>query len=394
MLKKQPRLILVFLVVYLLIVSVIFRANQEPFTPGDRRLIAATLIVYFILVTAQPFLTARHKKLFHLYLVLQILDLLVLMIFPTEPFDYFAVLCLPLCYQTMLELPQKTAYRWAGVILFCITAALVEGYGWLAGIGFAAAYIAVGVFISALGFATAQAERAQREARSLLAELQVANQKLQQYSDQVKDLATAQERNRLARELHDSVTQTIFGMVLTAQSARILQERDPARVTAQLDHLQELAQNALSEMRTLIQQLRPKTITADGLVPALKKHFFERQTQEGLTVELQVDLERRLPEAAEEGLFRVIQEALNNVSKHANTRQAAVQLNLRNSPFSVLIEDHGCGFDPQQAQKAAQHVGLASMAERVKALGGTLTVESSSGCGTRVRIENLIFEER
>ena len=110
---------------------------------------------------------------------------------------------------------------------------------------------------------------------------------------QIETLAAAEERNRLARELHDSVSQTIFSMNLTAQSARILLDRDPQRVAGLLDHLQVLSQNALGEMRSLIQQLRPHSLIENGLAAALKNHAAERLEQDNLKVDVQVKGEGR-----------------------------------------------------------------------------------------------------
>ena len=118
---------------------------------------------------------------------------------------------------------------------------------------------------------------AQAKSQALLIELQAAHHQLQEYASQVEELSAAQERNRLARELHDSVTQTIFSMTLTAQSALILVDRDPARVKEQLVHLQALAKNALAEMRSLIQQLRPRSLAEEGLAAALRRHAVERK---------------------------------------------------------------------------------------------------------------------
>jgi signal transduction histidine kinase len=393
MLKIYQRHFLFFLTTCLLILSVVLRIQQENFNAADLRLVAYFLTAHFILTMLQPVTTTARQKLFlYVYTAIQILLVFLLMMVTEKPFDYFAVLFLPMCYKIWLDFPKKTAFGWIGFVFFCILAGMVESYGWLRGLGFASTYIVVAVFIVALGIATNRAEQAHMESQALLAELQTANQKLQAYTLQVEELAAAQERNRLARELHDSATQTVFSMVLTAQSARILIERDPARAAGLMDHLQELAQNALAEMRTLIQHLRPRSIAEEGLASALRKHFAGRQLQDGLSVDFQLEGERRLPADAEEALFRVVQEALNNVCKHSGISQAIVRLHL-NNPVSVSIEDHGCGFDPQLAQQSSRHLGLASMSERVQALGGTLVIDSKPGQGTCIRVENLEFEK-
>lgn len=220
-----------------------------------------------------------------------------------------------------------------------------------------------------------------------LKELQEAHGQLQEYAAQAEELAAVQERNRLARELHDSVTQTIFSMTLTAEAARILLERDPSQAASHLSLLQELAQSALSEMRALIQQLRPTLIEEGGLAVALHQHLAALERREGLKAALQVEGEGQLPRDQEEGLFRIVQEALNNVVKHAHTDTAAVRLQLENGQVSLLIEDQGAGFDPSRSGPAREGFGLTSMRERVEMLGGTLEVRSSPGKGTQVLVQ-------
>jgi signal transduction histidine kinase len=171
-------------------------------------------------------------------------------------------------------------------------------------------------------------------------------------------------------------------MTLIADAARILLERDPTKAGAQIDRLLELAQSALAEMRSLISHLRPKTVAEEGLVPALRRHVAERGNQDGLSVALRLEGyaedDARLPPETEEALFRIVQEALNNVVKHAQTDRAEVRLRLRDDAVLLLVEDPGVGFDPTRVSSGASHLGLTSMGERVRALGGTLEIESQA----------------
>ena len=220
----------------------------------------------------------------------------------------------------------------------------------------------------------------------------VTSTRLRQLAEQA---AVVDERQRLARDLHDSVTQSLFSMTLTAEAARILLERNPARVSAQLDRLRELAKGALAEMRSLIYQLRPRTADQAGLVPALRQHIAERQEQDGLKVALRVEGKRRLPPEHEEALFRIVQEGLNNVVKHAQTDRVEVTLRLTDETANLLIEDYGTGFDPlatletgpPSIRSGASRFGLASMRERAEMLGGSCTIESQPGAGTLVKVE-------
>ena len=205
--------------------------------------------------------------------------------------------------------------------------------------------------------------------------------------DHSRSLAIVEERNRLARELHDSVTQTIFSMTLASESARILLERDPSRVPARLDRLHELAQSALTEIRSLIFQLRPITVADAGLLPALKQHTLERRRQEGLDVSLHVEGQGELPTDWEAALFRIIQEALNNVVKHARTDKATISLWLKDDVVRLKIEDDGSGFVPASVNSSAAGLGLTSMRERAELIGGIFLLQSESGKGTTIEVE-------
>jgi signal transduction histidine kinase len=232
-----------------------------------------------------------------------------------------------------------------------------------------------------------QAEIAREKSQTLLNELQTAHRQLEHYVAQAENVAVMQERNRLARNLHDSVTQTMFTMTLTTEAARMLFDQDPARAVPQLDKLQVLARSALAEMRSLISALRPAAITQQGLIPALGHHLAVLKQQQGLNVALNVIGEPHLSREQAERLFRVIQEALNNVVKHARTDKASVMMRFEDNQTFVQIEDEGKGFVLDDAQAETGHIGLSTMRERVEMMGGTLTIDSHPGEGTRVTIK-------
>jgi signal transduction histidine kinase len=238
------------------------------------------------------------------------------------------------------------------------------------------------------------------EARSYELEKQVEARtaELQRESDQriqaeealrqrEREKAVTEERNRLARELHDSVTQALYGVTLYSQAAVGHLELGHAdRVAEYLSELQDTAQEALAEMRLLVFELRPPIVEEQGLVAALQARLQAVEGRAGLGTEFKTDVEERLPLDVEEGLYRIALEALNNALKHAQAQNIKVHLRQQEPPRGAVIlevADDGTGFDPATAY-ARGGLGLSSMGERAAALGGRLTVWSEPGSGTRI----------
>jgi PAS domain S-box-containing protein len=199
---------------------------------------------------------------------------------------------------------------------------------------------------------------------------------------QAGELAAGEERAHLARELHDSVTQALFSMTLVTRSVELLLERDPAAAREHLGQLRDLQREALAEMRALIFELRPGNLEQDGLVRALKTHASALQRRLGLPIVVESDLPERPPLAVEEVFYRIAQEALHNVVKHARARRVEVVLACNEELVMLTIRDDGEGFDPTGPFPG--HLGQRSMRERASRLGGTLRVESEVGKGTSV----------
>jgi signal transduction histidine kinase len=197
-----------------------------------------------------------------------------------------------------------------------------------------------------------------------------------------RELSVVEERNRLARDLHDVVVQTLFGVVLTADAAALLVERDPAAAKAELERLRGLAQEALRELRSLVFELRPADLAAEGLTATLRKHVEVLGRVHGLRIELRIEGEPGTsPEHAVE-VFRIVQEALNNAQRHASAATIAVTV----APRTVEVRDDGVGFDPGAPGIRGRRLGLTSMEERAAAIGATLHLESAPGRGTTVTL--------
>jgi signal transduction histidine kinase len=214
------------------------------------------------------------------------------------------------------------------------------------------------------------------------------------YLDQARDLVATEERNRLARDLHDSVTQVLFSASLVAEVLPNIWRRDPARAMQSLEELRRLTRGALAEMRTMLLELRPAAVVKSPLHELLAQ-LTEAITSRGqLPFRLFIERTPPLPEDVHTVFYRIAQEALNNVAKHAQASQ--VTLNLDARPLTrqqageqevevmLVIEDDGAGFSPENEQ--VEHLGLGIMRERAANIQAALTIESETGKGTRVTL--------
>jgi len=205
--------------------------------------------------------------------------------------------------------------------------------------------------------------------------------------EKAQNLATIEERQRIARELHDSVTQLLYGICLycTAASHSIRgKEHKPIQ-----DHLSEIKGNALQalqEMRLLILEMNPPLLQKDGLVAALQASLETIETRAGLETELKADGINRLPRALEPELYRIAMEALNNLVRYARAKKVSVDLQTRSGWIIMEISDNGVGFDLDQARNNGG-MGLHNMEQRTRQIGGRLEISSSPGTGTCIRAE-------
>jgi signal transduction histidine kinase len=257
-----------------------------------------------------------------------------------------------------------------------------------------------GSAIGLLAIATDQADQVFTSDQSLLAETIAAdvagaieNSRL---FEQAQEAAVAEERSRLARELHDAATQTIYSATLIAEALPQVWERSPAEGQRNLAKLRQLVRGALAEMRTLLFELRPTALEAAGLDTLLHYLGDAMTSRTRIPVEVIVEETREtsadLPPDVKLAMYRIAQEAFNNIAKHAGATQATVTLHRLSEQSALTIHDNGRGFDPDSV--SASRLGLGIMRERAEEIGAQLAIGSQAGQGTRISVTWHKDEER
>jgi signal transduction histidine kinase len=216
------------------------------------------------------------------------------------------------------------------------------------------------------------------------AAIAITNSRLHEHS---RELSVLSERNRLALELHDAVSQKLFGLVLNAETVATLLERDLPAARDQVLELQELAREALDELRSLIFELRPPELERDGLCGALRKHVDVLRRVQPTPVELEGDLELEGDAGRDGEVYRIAQEALQNALRHAQATRIVVRLHSDDGRILLDVVDDGIGFDPDAIEVRSRRLGLTSMEERAHRLGARLEIHSAKGEGTTVHLD-------
>jgi signal transduction histidine kinase len=238
-----------FAIVTLRAVITYARADMLP-------LLLALLAIFLLVLVTEPIITRHWSAYRWLYLGLQ-MALVVVMGRFAPTYDFLWALYIILSIQAFDFLAQRTALIWIGVMIALAGVSLMTAMDPALGLAILLNMSAVGYFLVTFTRVSRRAEEARNESAALLTDLQTAHAQLQDYANRAEELSAARERNRVARELHDSVNQSIFSITLTAEAARTILDRDPARVPPYLAQLQEMTTNALAQLRSLIGQLRP-----------------------------------------------------------------------------------------------------------------------------------------
>lgn len=279
-------------------------------------------------------------------------------------------------FQAGLHLQRQAALLTAAVFMCAVMLSAAATGGW---VGAFNAVLNVLGFPLALVFARVmrQVEEARQHNQRLLEELRAAQRRLQ-------ELAVAEERGRLARDLHDSAKQQAFALSAQLDAARLLLRSDPGAAEEHLRQAEALADGLRQELGAIIFELHPPALGQAGLTEGLRRYLAAWSRQQGVVATLSADGVGELPPELQQALFRIAQEALANVARHSGARRVELRLERQDGRLRLLIRDDGHGFAPDAPTPG---LGLRSMRERAEALpGGSLRVESAPGDGASVEV--------
>lgn len=245
-----------YLIGFIIIGVVALRAILFYQSQPNLIIVMPLIALFALLYILEPWLSRRFRGYTHFYFPLQ--TAFVITLSNLRPFlDFHTVLYFPLCIQVFRAFSRQAAMGWTIFFVILLALTLIPGLGLWEGVALLLLNIASGTFLISYDFLYLGTQANRAKSQGLLADLQSAHKKLQEHAARAEELAAVRERNRLARELHDSVSQVIFSIMLTSQSARLLMERDPDRVPEEIERLQEMTSSALNQLRFLIAQLRP-----------------------------------------------------------------------------------------------------------------------------------------
>ena len=348
-----------------------------------RWLLNTILIGYAILLIFNEFIIRDSETRAHIYLAIQTMFIIGGMLLYYE-LDFFAILFMPLGGQAMFILPRLKAIVWIGIFSAAIIIGQLTQFEFPNGLPFTFLYLAGLFFVASFSTTMLRTNEARIQSDRLLDELQQAHRQLQDYAGQAEELATMKERNRLARELHDSVAQTLYGLTLQAEAAaRNLTAGQIDEAAGALREIRDSAQQTLQETRLLIFELRPPILEQEGLITALQNRLESVESRSGLKVQIMLDEVKQLSAGIEAGLYGIANEALNNILKHARAKSVKVSLKKQGEKIVLEIQDDGVGFD---VNGMSGGMGLNGMKERAEQFGGDLQIMSDNK-GTIIRVE-------
>ncbi len=350
----------------------------------NRWLRTGLLVLFGVIFLMQDWICNLHARASFIFLAVESLIALTAFFLPPQNFGWLIFLFYVLSVVAFLLFPVRTAVWWVVAYLVASAIYLFQADGWIGLLVGLPVYGAGFVFFAAFAYQTAMAEAAREESKRLLTELQETHQQLKAYAAQSEALAVSEERNRLAREMHDTLGHRLTVAAVQLEGAQRLIDAEPARAEEMVGTSREQVRGALGELRAVVATLRSPLEADLGLRTALERMAggFEQAT--GITVHLMLtpDLPD-LPETHRLALYRTAQEALTNIQKHARASDAWLQLTRQDGNILLLVRDNGQGIgDPN----GGLGFGLRGLRERAAHLGGDMLIEGRAGGGTQISI--------
>jgi signal transduction histidine kinase len=324
----------------------------------------------------------------HLYLIVQAALIIGLMTFRSAA---FVIPCFAFIVHTVYLFPNRTGALVIASLALAIS--FVYQSSWLAGPPWTLLISTAFLFFGLLAYALRQAEVARHKNQALLDELQAAHRQLQAHTERIEELTVVEERQRLAREIHDTLAQGFTSIVMHLEAAEGVLPDEPATVRQHLDRARRTARGSLDQARRLVWALRPEYLERASLPEALTRVVAQWERESGIAAVMTTTGSAvPLPLQVEVALLRATQEALTNVRRHAQANQVTVTLSYMDDLIALDVQDDGVGFDFAQihAPPVTETVGgfgLTAMRERVEGLGGALLVESAPNEGATLVIE-------
>jgi signal transduction histidine kinase len=381
-------LLITYIATYLLAVASVIRYLVR-FRHDRFWSISLLLGGYLLLLLLEPFFIRRNRLLTYIYLFVQIVIICTLSLL-TPSVDYWAALFCPLVVQVMHSFPQRTGFLTTGIFTVITSVFLLVGLGLEVGLPlvlvYGVIYFLLAAFIAMILEANAAREASQKQQAELQQEVDQRLQVEEALRKSQMEKAITAERSRLARELHDSVTQSLYSLTLLAEAGqRMIQAEELQQIAGNQARLGEIAQQALQEMRLLVYELRPLALENEGLIGALEQRLETVERRAGIQARVLVKGEVELAPDLEEELYGIAQEALNNALKHAKASQVVLSVHVAEGSLTLEVSDDGKGFDAADTHDAGG-LGLVSMRERAEKIGGELAIHSAPGEGTRVTV--------
>jgi signal transduction histidine kinase len=347
------------------------------------------MVAFTVLFTLMP---DRGAPPWKSHLFLGVLTAIVAALLVMQPnWGVFPMLFFVLSPTAMMIFPQRIGMLWIGIFTLvtavCFLVLMPVGEALMISLPYSAGYWFFGAFARAL----ASVEEARQESQQLLAELQATHRQLQDYAARIEELAVSEERNRLAREMHDTLGHRLTVSAVQLEGAQRLIPRDPERAVTMVGTVREQVREALSELRSAVATLREPLETDLPITAAIQRlvNSFDQATDLMVHLDLPVDLPT-LSNAQRLAIYRAAQEALTNVQRHAQARQVWVQLETQQNCVALTVSDDGIGI-PADAKEAA--FGLHGMRERATHLGGELHLGTRDEGGAQVKFVLPLVKE-